>query len=62
MSFLRGKEEPNFIDMIAKTKVKWSFLEEKMILLEKFMTEMQKQYDGRRSIYNRYKTGIYRVK
>lgn len=62
MSFLRGKEEPNFVDMIAKTKLKWNFLEEKMILLERFMAEMQRQYDGRRYIYNKYKAAIYKVK
>jgi hypothetical protein len=62
MSFLRGKEETNFIEMIAKTKLKWNFLEEKMILLEKFMVEMLKQYDGRRAIYNRYKAGVYRIR
>lgn len=62
MSFLRGKEEPNFTEMIAKTRIKWNFLEEKMVLLERFMTEMQRQYDGRRSIYNRYKNAVLRVK
>jgi hypothetical protein len=33
MSYLRGKEEPNFTEMITKTKTKWNFLEEKIILL-----------------------------
>ncbi len=62
MSFLRGKEEVNFNDLIAKTKSKWSFLEDKMILLESFMAEMLKKYDGRRAIYNRSKAGIFRTR
>lgn len=62
MSFLRGKEEANFNEMIPKTKSKWHFLEEKMVLLEKFMAEMLKKYDNRRQIYNRYKAGILRIK
>lgn len=44
MSFLRGKEEANFNEMIPKTKTKWSFLEDKMVLLERFMAEMLKKY------------------
>jgi hypothetical protein len=26
------------------------------------MGEMQRQYDGRRSIYNRYKAGVMKIK
>jgi hypothetical protein len=48
--------------MIGKTRLKWNFLEEKMILLEKFIAQMQKQYEGRRSIYNRYKAGVLKIK
>jgi len=33
-----------------------------MILLEKFIAQMQKQYEGRRSIYNRYKAGVLKIK
>lgn len=58
MSFLRGKEEPNFTDSISKTKLKWDFLHSKMLLLERFLAQMQTQYDARRAIYNRYRAGL----
>lgn len=44
MSSLRRKEDANFNDSIAKIKLKWTFIEEKVALLEKFFAAMQQQY------------------
>jgi hypothetical protein len=44
MSSLRRKEDANFNDSIAKIKLKWTFIEDKVALLEKFFAAMQQQY------------------
>jgi hypothetical protein len=62
MSSLRRREDPNFNESIAKIKLKWTFLEEKVTLLEKFFAAMQQQYEKRKVIYGRYKPALLRLK
>lgn len=62
MTSLRGKEEMNFKDMIEKARQKWSFLEQKITLMDKFLRAVLKQYDTRKSIYARYKNVLLKMK
>ena len=62
MSYLRGKNEPNFTETLNKTKTKWSFLEDKVKLLDQFLASVQKVYESRRNIYGKYKGGALKGK
>ena len=37
MTYLRGKEEPNFNELISKVKGKWKSLEYKIKIIEEFL-------------------------
>jgi hypothetical protein len=61
MTYLRGKDEPNFGELITKVRGKWFSLEHKIKLIESFLNEMYKLEERRKLIYHKHKNRIRRV-
>lgn len=61
MTYLRGKEVPNFTEQISKVKGKWLSLDYKVQIIEDFLKGMLRLEDGKKMVYQRHKNRLKRI-
>ena len=61
MTYLRGKEVPNFNELISKVKGKWLSLDHKVHMIEDFLTGMLRLEEGKKMVYHRHKNRLKRI-
>ena len=61
MTYLRGKEVPNFTELISKVKGKWLSLDYKVQSIEDFLKGMLRLEDGKKTVYQRHKNRLKRI-